>query len=92
MKSLLFLFMIFLVSCAQTTERIPDDVTDFLMNADDCQHLSGEWDFSLPEAQKRNIEKQVDIVCSKAKVQQRLLKVRYQNDKDTLKFINEYDF
>jgi len=92
MKSLILLSLFFLVSCAQAREKMPAGVAGFLVNADDCQHLSGEWDSSLPETQKRNIENQADIVCSKAKAEQKKLKVRYRNDKETLKIINEYDF
>ncbi|EJF32118.1 hypothetical protein A936_05555 [Enterobacter sp. Ag1] len=91
-KSLIFCALFFLVSCAQAADKYPKDVTEFLINADDCQHLSGEWDSNLPKEQQKDIEKQVNVICGKAKSQQGALRTRYHNEKSILDVINEYDF
>lgn len=87
-----FFCLLFLFSCAHAVEKQPKDVTEFLINADSCQHLAGEWDSSLPEAQKRDIEKQVDAVCMKAKIQQNELRNRYHDEQSILDVIDAYDF
>lgn len=39
---------------------LPQDVQHFLSNAEMCQHLAGEWDSSLPEEDKKDIEKGIN--------------------------------
>lgn len=51
-----FLLMMFAFS-VQGEPSLPQDVQHFLSNAEMCQHLAGEWDSSLPEKDKRDIEK-----------------------------------
>lgn len=89
---LLFCALPFAISCACATESCPQDFTKFLAIADDCLHLAGEWDSSLPDTQKKHIEKQVDIVCEKARIQQKVLRARYRDRKDLVERIDEYDF
>lgn len=36
---------------------LPQDVQHFLSNAEIYQHLAGEWDSSLPEEDKKDIER-----------------------------------
>ncbi|GAB3991334.1 hypothetical protein GCM10029978_119960 [Actinoallomurus acanthiterrae] len=63
---LTFLLMIF-AFCVQGEPPLPQDVQHFLSNAEMCQHLAGEWDSSLPEKDKRDIEKGVDTCVSSGK-------------------------
>lgn len=46
---------------------LPQDVQHFLSNAEMCQHLAGEWDSSLPEEDKKGIEKGINTWCPPAK-------------------------
>nr|WP_237142890.1 hypothetical protein [Salmonella enterica] len=46
---------------------LPQDVQHFLSNAEMCQHLAGEWDSSLPEEDKKDIEKGINTWCPPAK-------------------------
>ncbi|VEA63221.1 Uncharacterised protein [Salmonella enterica subsp. salamae] len=46
---------------------LPQDVQHFLSNAEICQHLAGEWDSSLPEEDKKDIEKGINTWCPPAK-------------------------
>lgn len=46
---------------------LPQDVQHFLSNAEMCQHLAGEWDSSLPEEDKKVIEKGINTWCAPAK-------------------------
>ncbi|MGV7149013.1 hypothetical protein ACWA34_16940 [Escherichia coli] len=63
---LTFMLMMF-AFCVKGEPPLPQDVQHFLSNAEMCQHLAGEWDSSLPEKDKRDIEKGVDTWCPPAK-------------------------
>ncbi|EEC0296929.1 hypothetical protein YV76_004414 [Salmonella enterica subsp. enterica] len=71
---------------------LPQDVQHFLSNADMCQHLAGEWDSSLPEQDKRDIEKGVDTWCRPAKKSLPVLREKYKENKEIIKILSAYDF
>lgn len=60
---LTFMLMMF-AFCVKGEPPLPQDVQHFLSNAEMCQHLAGEWDSSLPEKDKRDIEKGLIPVSS----------------------------
>ncbi|WP_420704075.1 hypothetical protein [Citrobacter amalonaticus] len=64
----------------------------FLSNADMCQHLAGEWDSSLPEQDKKDIEKGVDTYCPPAKKALADLQKKYKGNSEITKILSEYDF
>jgi len=41
---------------------------------------------------QQETEKQVNVVCDKAKAQQNALSIRYQHEKNILAVVNGYDF
>ena len=90
-KFIIFLFLPLLISCVHASEHYPGDVTQYLKNAENCQYFSGEWDSDLPIARQREIEKNVNEACSKAKAEQRHLRVKYRDEQRLLKVINGYE-
>lgn len=54
---LLTLLLMVFAFCVRGEPPLPQDVQHFLSNAEMCQHLAGEWDSSLPEEDKKDIEK-----------------------------------
>ncbi|KAA9003286.1 hypothetical protein FJU30_03990 [Affinibrenneria salicis] len=77
---------------AAHTDSLPEDVRSFLDNADTCQHLSGEWDSSLPEERRREIERDVDQYCGAAQRRQPELQKKYKGDKAVEEKLSEYQF
>lgn len=68
------------------------DVQHFLSNAEMCQHLAGEWDSSLPEEDKKVIEKGINTWCAPAKKALPGLREKYKENKEIIKKLSEYDF
>lgn len=68
------------------------DVKAFTDNADNCIHLSGEWDNTLPKKRQLEIEKGVDRYCGKAKEQKEKLRIKYKNNAEVEEILNSYDF
>ena len=91
-KSLVSFALLMLLSCSHAAARYPADVQAFIDDAQECQHLAGEWDPEIPQSQQREIEKQVDIVCTRAKSQRGVLKERYHNHTDIIDAIDRFDF
>lgn len=81
-----------LLGCAHASEKYPADIAAYLNVADDCQYLSGEWDSTLPKERQVEIEKEVNVTCSKASSLQEKLRVKYEKSKELLGVINDYDF
>ncbi|MGQ8773606.1 hypothetical protein ACUTQ5_04005 [Serratia sp. NA_112.1] len=88
----LLISILFLSSCVQAPKNYPNDVNEYLKNADDCQYLSGEWDSTLPIKRQQEIEKEANTTCNNAKRQKEKLNKKYQKDENTLEVINAYDF
>lgn len=57
-----------------------------------CQHLAGEWDSSLPEEDKKDIEKGINTWCAPAKKALPGLREKYKENKEIIKKLSEYDF
>ncbi|PIJ42550.1 hypothetical protein [Tatumella sp. OPLPL6] len=76
----------------QAIDKKESMLQDFIINAENCQHLASEWDSSLPQVQQRDIEKQIDIVCPTTRQLREVIKRRYQDDKKTMDIIENYDF
>ena len=88
---LTFMLMMF-AFCVKGEPPLPQDVQHFLSNAEMCQHLAGEWDSSLPEKDKRDIEKGVDTWCPLAKKSLHVLREKYKENKEIIKILSAYDF
>ena len=88
---LTFMLMMF-AFCVKGEPPLPQDVQHFLSNAEMCQHLAGEWDSSLPEKDKRDIEKGVDTWCPLAKKSLPVLREKYKETKEIIKILSAYDF
>lgn len=67
------------------------DIADFKINAEMCEHFAGEWDSDLSEGQKKEIERQVDKYCKKAKMKRKNLLVKYRNDEKVKVIADSYD-
>lgn len=76
---------------ANSPSAPPVDVKTFTDNADNCIHLSGEWDSNLSKERQIEIEKSVDNYCGKAKEQKEKLKVKYKNNTEVEKILSRYD-
>lgn len=89
---LLTLMLMMFAFCVKGEPPLPQDVQHFLSNAEMCQHLAGEWDSSLPEKDKRDIEKGVDTWCPLAKKSLPVLREKYKENKEIIKILSAYDF
>jgi hypothetical protein len=67
-------------------------VDRFVENADNCEHLAGEWDSSLTKAQRQEIERSVDKYCGAAQKQLRALKIKYRDDTDVQKILADHEY
>ncbi|CNG31105.1 membrane protein [Yersinia pseudotuberculosis] len=94
MKKIIFFIMPFfiLLGYSHAAEKYPADITAYLNVADDCQYFAGEWDSTLPKERQIEIEKKVNVTCSKARSLQEKLSVKYKKRQDLLDVINDYDF
>lgn len=69
----------------------PPDIERFIDVADTCLHFAGEWDNSLPKAQKRNIEPKANMYCTQAKKQYRALLAKYKDTPEIVKRLQEFE-
>lgn len=94
MKKMIFFILpfILLLGCSHAAEKYPADISEFLKIADECQYLAGEWDSSIPKERQIAIEKEVNVTCPKATELQKKLSTKYQDNKQFLAVINDYDF
>lgn len=70
----------------------PPDVERFIDVADTCLHFAGEWDNSLPKAQKRDIERKANMYCTRAKKQYRALLAKYKDTPEIVKRLQDYEY
>lgn len=77
---------------AEVMNTTPPDVTSFIDNADNCSHLSGEWDSSLSKERQKEIEVNLDKYCNLAKEQQKELRKKYKGNKDIENEISSFEF
>ncbi len=90
-----FILLCFAVSgCAFSKSNMTSEaeVKAFTDNAENCQHFAGEWGNNLPQARQVEIEKSLNKYCGKAKKQKKELSIKYKDDYDVEKILNEYDF
>jgi hypothetical protein len=67
------------------------DVKTFIRNADTCEHVAGEWDSELSEADQKRIQRAVIKYCGSAQNQSKILKKKYRNNPRVLKTISEHE-
>ncbi|CQH31826.1 hypothetical protein [Yersinia enterocolitica] len=92
-KMIVFILpFILLLGCSHAAEKYPADISEFLKIADECQYLAGEWDSSIPKERQIAIAKEVNVTCPKATELQKKLSTKYQENKQLLEVINDYDF
>lgn len=73
-------------------QPFPQDVQRFLDDAEMCQHFAGEWDSSLPEQNRKNIEKEVNTYCLPAEKALPELRKKYRENSEIMKALADYDF
>lgn len=77
-------------SVAAAANTVPSDVRRFIANADNCQHLAGEWDSSLPQSEQRRIERDVVRYCEPAQTQLRTLRKKYRGNPDVERILSAH--
>ncbi|WP_340608666.1 hypothetical protein [Xenorhabdus bharatensis] len=71
--------------------EIPIDIQEYIDSIETCQYFSNEWDNSLPEDRKKEIEEGSAEYCKKSKILHNKLKNKYKDDIDKIKILDEYD-
>ena len=89
LTKLLVILIIF--PCATFGRELKHNVTDFIKNAEMCEHFAGEWDSDLSDDQKKEMERQVNKYCKKAKRQRKDLLVKYKNSGKVKVIADSYD-
>ena len=77
-------------SIATAANPVPRDVSRFIVNADTCEHLAGEFDNSLPESEQRRIERDVARYCAAARKQLGTLRKKYRGNADIERVLTEH--
>lgn len=76
---------------ASAKDTMPLDVRKFLINADKCLHLSGEWDVDLPDENKTEIKQGIDKYCKISKIQLDKLSTKYSQNEKIIEELKKYD-
>lgn len=78
------------LTIAQPSEMLPRDIRIFLANMEDCEHMAGEVDNTLPpEALQQNIN-ETNRTCKLAKRQYEHLRQKYQGQGPFENIISPY--
>lgn len=77
-------------SIATAANPMPRDVSRFIVNADNCEHLAGEFDNSLPQSDQRRIERDVARFCAAARSQLSTLRKKYRGNADIERVLSEH--
>lgn len=77
---------------AKSEEKLPSDVMRFLHDADICRYLSGEWDSSLPQKRKNELNNEIDETCANIYERQRFMEDKYSNNKNILSKLKHMTF
>ncbi|KJV27182.1 hypothetical protein VI06_15610 [Aquitalea magnusonii] len=85
------LVVLIIFPCATFGGGLKRDVTDFIKNAEMCEHFAGEWDAGLSSLHKQRIEFEIHKYCKKAKIKRNVLLVKYKNNKKVIDIIDSYD-
>lgn len=72
--------------------KVPSEVGAFVKNADNCEHVAGEWDSTLSKAEKRKIERSVIKYCGAAQKQLKTLQIKYKDDADVKKILADHEY
>jgi len=91
LKIAVFIFCLVIPLSLRADAGNPPDVEHFIDVADTCLHLAGEWDNSLPKTQQRDIKRKVNVYCTRAKKQYRVLFSKYKNTPEILKRLQDYE-
>ena len=89
MKLLLVLLFSGLPMLAGAQEKLPQDVTRFVENAQMCEHFAGEWDDN-DKARQREIIAAVDDSCGQAQRQWKRLSAKYAGQPAIKKVIDAH--
>jgi len=77
-------------SIATAANPTPRDVSRFIVNADNCEHLAGEFDNSLAQSEQRRIERDVARYCEAARKQLSTLRKKYRGNADIERVLSEH--
>lgn len=77
---------------AKPEEKLPSDVVKLVHDADICRYLSGEWDNSLPQKRKNELNNEIGETCKNIYERQRFMKNKYRTNKNILYKIKAYEF
>lgn len=77
-------------SIATAANPMPRDVRRFIANSDNCEHLAGEWDSSLPQSEQRRIERDVVRYCDAARMQLRALRKKYRGHSQIEQILSDH--
>lgn len=91
LKVAAFLFCLAIPLSLRADSGTPPDIERFIDAADICLHLAGEWDNSLPKAQQREIKRNANMYCTRAKKQYRVLLAKYKNTPEIMKRLQDYE-
>jgi hypothetical protein len=75
---------------AGAERALPRDVAAFVVNAEACEHLAGEYDGDLPAERKQAIVKSIHRHCAAAQRQLLALRRKYERDSAMLDTINRH--
>lgn len=85
-----FLFFMAIPLSLRADAGNPPDVDHFIDVADTCLHFAGEWDSSLSNARRRDIERKINIYCAQAKKQYRALLGKYRDSPELIKQLEDF--
>ncbi|WP_219135784.1 hypothetical protein [Janthinobacterium sp. UMAB-60] len=84
---------VLLFSClpllAGAQEKLPQDVAQFVDNAQMCEHFAGEWDDN-DKARQREITQAIEQSCGQAQKQWKRLSAKYAGQPALKKLIAEH--
>jgi len=90
-KALAFALAGTAIACSIATAANPTrDVSRFIVNADNCEHLAGEFDNSLAQSEQRRIERDVARYCEAARKQLSTLRKKYRGNADIERVLSEH--
>lgn len=90
--TVILLFLVFSSYSFGEENNEPSDIAEFTITAENCEYFAGEWDNTLPEENKKMIEKSIAQYCGKAKKDLPELRKKYQNNKDITEILSSYSF
>lgn len=83
------ILFISLQASAQTT--YPKEITTFIENREQCDHLRGEISGEASIDEARDLNANLEKYCRGTDKQLRSLKIKYKSNPEVLKKLNEFD-